>query len=109
VTGVKIFFKLLIKLPYYIKHENRYDVTILINGLPLVQIELKRRGMDLKKAFDQICRYQRDSYTLLFYYIQLFIISDGVNTRYYANNAEINKDFVFTWQNVDNTPVNNLN
>lgn len=90
------------------KHENRYDVTLLINGLPLVQIELKRRGMDLKKAFDQIARYQRDSYKDLFYYIQIFIISNGVNTRYYANNLEINKDFVFTWQNADNRPVNNL-
>ena len=90
------------------KHENRYDVTLLINGLPLVQIELKRRGMDLKKAFNQICRYQRDSYQGLFYYIQLFVISNGVNTRYYANNLEINKDFVFTWQDENNKPVNNL-
>jgi type I restriction enzyme R subunit len=90
------------------KHENRYDVTILINGLPLVQIELKRRGMDLKKAFNQICRYQRDSYKNLFYYIQIFVISNGVNTRYYANNLEMNKDFVFTWQDADNKPVNNL-
>ncbi len=90
------------------KHENRYDVTILINGLPLVQIELKRRGMDLKKAFNQICRYQRDSYKNLFYYIQIFVISNGVNTRYYANNLEMNKDFVFTWQDADNKPINNL-
>lgn len=90
------------------KHENRYDVTILINGLPLVQIELKRRGMDLKKAFNQICRYQRDSYRNLFYYIQIFVISNGVNTRYYANNLEMNKDFVFTWQDADNKPINNL-
>jgi type I restriction enzyme R subunit len=90
------------------KHENRYDVTLLVNGLPLVQIELKRRGMDLQKAFNQICRYQRDSYTGLFFYIQLFIISNGVNTRYYANNQEINKDFVFTWQDENNKPINNL-
>lgn len=90
------------------KHENRYDVTILVNGLPLVQIELKRRGMDLQRAFNQICRYQRESYTGLFYYLQIFIISNGVNTRYYANNTDINKDFVFTWQDINNKPINNL-
>ena len=65
------------------KYENRYDVTILINGLPLVQIELKRRGLELKEAFNQINRYQRHSYSYnsaLFNYVQIFIISNGVNT-----------------------------
>lgn len=69
--------------------ENRYDVTLLINGLPLVQIELKKRGTELKVAFDQINRYQRDSYYAglgLFQYVQIFIISNGANTKYFANN-----------------------
>jgi type I restriction enzyme R subunit len=71
------------------KYKNRYDVTILINGLPLVQIELKRRGLELKEAFNQINRYQRHSFganSALFQYVQIFIISNGVNTKYYANN-----------------------
>ena len=71
------------------KYKNRYDVTILINGLPLVQIELKRRGLELKEAFNQINRYQRHSFganSALFQYLQIFVISNGVNTKYYANN-----------------------
>jgi type I restriction enzyme R subunit len=71
------------------KYKNRYDVTILINGLPLVQIELKRRGLELKEAFNQVNRYQRHSFSsnaALFQYVQIFIISNGVNTKYYANN-----------------------
>ena len=70
-------------------YKNRYDVTLLINGFPLVQIELKRRGLELKEAFNQINRYQRHSYgsnSALFHYVQIFIISNGVNTKYYANN-----------------------
>ncbi len=69
-------------------HKNRYDVTILINGLPLVQIELKRRGLELKEAFNQTNRYERHSYWAgqgLFQFIQIFVISNGVNTKYYAN------------------------
>ena len=72
-------------------YKNRYDVTLLINGLPLVQIELKRRGLELKEAFNQINRYQRHSFTAdngLFQYVQIFVISNGVNTRYYANNRK---------------------
>ena len=61
-------------------------VTILINGLPLVQIELKRRGVELKQAYNQIQRYHKTSFHGLFDYIQLFVISNGVNTRYFANN-----------------------
>ena len=64
------------------KYKNRYDVTILINGFPLTQIELKKRGLELKKAFNQINRYHRHSYRGLFQYIQIFVISNGVNTRY---------------------------
>ena len=70
-------------------YKNRYDVTLLINGLPLVQIELKRRGIELKEAFNQINRYQRHSFGAsigLFQYVQIFVISNGVNTKYYANN-----------------------
>ena len=76
------------------KFKNRYDVTILINGLPLVQIELKRRGLELKEAFNQINRYQRHSFganSALFQYVQIFIISNGVNTKYYANNRNHKK------------------
>src|SRR5690606_23446755 len=71
-------------------YTNRYDVTILINGLPLVQIELKRRGIELKEAFNQINRYRRHSYASsngLFQYVQLFVISNGVDTKYYANSV----------------------
>ena len=69
------------------RYENRYDVTLLINGLPLVQIELKRRGMELKEAFNQIQRYHKHSFTgTLFEYIQIFVISNGVNTKYFSNN-----------------------
>ena len=70
------------------KYKNRYDVTILINGLPLVQIELKRRGLELKEAFNQTNRYERHSYWAghgLFQFIQIFVISNGVNTKYYGN------------------------
>ena len=70
-------------------HKNRYDVTILINGLPLVQIELKRRGLELKEAFNQTNRYERHSYWAghgLFQFVQIFVISNGVNTKYYANS-----------------------
>ena len=67
------------------KYTNRYDVTILINGLPLVQIELKRRGIDMKEAFNQIKRYKRHSYFGLYKFIQLFIINNEVDTKYFAN------------------------
>src|SRR5690606_17574187 len=71
--------------------KNRYDVTILINGLPLVQIELKRRGLEMKEAFNQINRYHKHSFSSgigLFNFVQLFVISNGVNTKYYSNNAK---------------------
>ena len=91
------------------KYKNRYDVTILINGLPLVQIELKRNGVELKEAFNQIKRYQIESYQdTLFEYIQLFIISNKTLTRYFANNRELNFDFTFTWSDEKNNPFHNL-
>lgn len=67
----------------------RYDVTILINGLPLVQIELKKRGVELKEAYNQIQRYHKTSFHGLFDYIQIFVISNGINTRYFANNPMV--------------------
>ncbi len=90
---------------------NRYDVTLLINGLPLVQIELKKRGLELKEAFNQTNRYQRHSYGAshgLFLYIQLFVISNGVNTKYYSNNR--NQDFkqTFYWTDTHNKKITQL-
>ena len=91
------------------KYVNRYDVTLLINGLPLVQIELKRRGMDMKEAFNQIKRYKRHSYSSLYKFIQIFIISNGVDTKYFANNdQELNYGFTFYWTDVNNERINNL-
>ena len=75
------------------KHDNRYDVTVLVNGFPLVHIELKRRGVAIREAFNQINRYQRDSFwagTGLFEYVQIFVISNGTNTKYYSNSTRFN-------------------
>lgn len=93
------------------KYKNRYDVTILINGLPLVQIELKRRGLELKEAFNQINRYQRHSFganAALFQYIQIFVISNGVNTKYYANNRKQSFKQTFYWTDVENHRLTNI-
>ena len=95
------------------KYKNRYDVTILINGLPLVQIELKRRGLELKEAFNQTLRYKEHSYSSgkgLFQFIQLFIISNGVNTKYYANNRVKGLSFkqTFYWADKENKIVTQL-
>ncbi len=92
-------------------YKNRYDVTILINGLPLAQIELKRRGLELKEAFNQINRYQRHSYgsnNALFNYVQLFIISNGVNTKYYANNRKQSFKQTFFWADGNNKNITNI-
>lgn len=86
----------------------RYDVTILINGLPLIQIELKKRGAELRVAYDQIQRYHKTSYHGLFDYIQLFVISNGVNTRYFANNPNSGYKFTFNWTDAENVPFNDL-
>ena len=93
------------------KYKNRYDVTILINGLPMVQIELKRRGLELKEAFNQINRYQRHSFganSALFQYIQIFIISNGVNTKYYANNRHQSFKQTFYWTDKENKRLTNI-
>ena len=89
-------------------YKNRYDVTILINGLPLVQIELKKRGVELKVAFHQIERYRRHSYKGLFHYIQIFVISNGVNTKYYANNKELGYKHTFFWKDKNNRNIFSL-
>ncbi len=92
-------------------YKNRYDVTLLFNGLPLVQIELKRRGLELKEAFNQTNRYQRHSYgagTGLFQYIQIFVISNGVNTKYYANNRKQTYKQTFFWCDPENNAVTQL-
>lgn len=93
------------------KRKNRYDVTLLINGLPLVQIELKRRGAELKVAFHQINRYQHESYDAgagLFQYVQLFIISNGVNTKYFSNNKQQSFQQTFFWADKDNKRLSDL-
>ena len=91
------------------KYVNRYDVTILINGLPLVQIELKRRGIDMKEAFDQIKRYKNHSYNGLYRFIQIFVISNGVDTKYFANgDQELNYGFTFYWTDINNDRITNL-
>lgn len=92
------------------KHKNRYDVTLLVNGLPLVQIELKRRGMPLKEAFDQITRYASHSYKGLFNYIQIFVVSNGVNTKYFANGLkqDLQFEFTFYWKDEKNKNIRSL-
>jgi type I restriction enzyme R subunit len=93
------------------KYKNRYDVTLLINGLPLVQIELKRRGLELKEAFNQINRYQRHSFganSALYQYVQIFIISNGVNTKYYANNRHQSFKQTFYWTDKENKRLTNI-
>lgn len=93
------------------RYKNRYDVTLLINGLPLVQIELKRRGLELKEAFNQINRYQRHSFganSALYQYVQIFIISNGVNTKYYANNRHQSFKQTFYWTDKENKRLTNI-
>lgn len=90
---------------------NRYDVTLLVNGLPLVQIELKRRGTEIKEAFNQINRYQRHSFWSnhgLFQYVQIFIISNGANTKYLANNRLQSVKQTFFWADANNKNVTDL-
>lgn len=89
--------------------KGRYDVTILINGLPLVQIELKRSGIAITQAFNQIERYRKHNYRGLFRFIQLFVVSNKKETRYYANSdKEIFKSFMFYWSDAQNRRINNL-
>ncbi len=93
------------------KRATRYDVTIFINGLPLVQIELKKRGMELKQAFHQINRYQHESYDAgagLFQYVQIFVISNGVNTKYFSNNKRQAYQQTFFWTDTKNNRIADL-
>jgi len=95
-------------------HANRYDVTILVNGLPLVQIELKKRGVAIREAFNQVHRYSKESFnseSSLYKYLQLFVISNGTDTRYFANTVKRNKnsfDFTMNWAKADNTLIKDL-
>lgn len=93
------------------KYKNRYDVTILCNGLPIVQIELKRAGIDIKEAINQIDRYRIHSYKGLFHFVQIFVVSNAVETRYFANtdSLKILKSLTFYWTNEINERINNLN
>lgn len=91
------------------KYTNRYDVTILINGLPLVQIELKRRGLDFKEAFNQIQRYRRHTFTGLYRFLQIFVVSNGVDTKYFSNSDyDIQFGFTFFWSDENNELITNL-
>lgn len=95
-------------------HTNRYDVTILVNGLPLVQIELKRRGVSLQEAFNQVHRYSKESFNSensLYKYIQIFVISNGTFTRYFANTTAQNKnhyEFTCEWADRKNKTIHDL-
>ena len=95
-------------------HANRYDVTVLVNGLPLVQIELKKRGVAIREAFNQVHRYSKESFNSensLFKYLQLFIISNGTDSRYFANTTQRNKnsfDFTMNWAKSDNSLIKDL-
>lgn len=95
-------------------HANRYDVTLLVNGLPLVQVELKRRGVAIREAFNQVHRYSKESFNSensLFKYLQLFVISNGTDTRYFANTTQRNKnsfDFSMNWAKSDNSLIKDL-
>ena len=89
---------------------SRFDVTLLVNGLPLIQIELKKRGMEIAEAFNQTQRYVREAYWAgqgLFSFIQLFVISNGANTRYYSNGTS-HIDFAFPWADIENKTINEL-
>jgi len=91
------------------RYENRYDVTLLINGLPLVHIELKRRGVEMKEAFNQIQRYHKHSFTgTLFEYAQIFVISNGVNTKYFSNNPKQSFEQTFYWTDEENKKITKL-
>jgi type I restriction enzyme R subunit len=95
-------------------HVNRYDVTMLVNGLPLVQVELKRRGVAIREAFNQVHRYSKESFNSeysLFRYLQLFVISNGTDSRYFANTTQRNKnsfDFTMNWAKADNSLIKDL-
>ncbi|CAD0000889.1 type I restriction endonuclease subunit R [Flavobacterium salmonis] len=95
-------------------HSNRYDVTILVNGLPLVQVEIKKRGVAIREAFNQLHRYSKESFNSsnsLYKYLQIFVITNGTDSRYFANTVERNKnsfDFTMNWAKADNTLIKDL-
>lgn len=95
-------------------HANRYDVTILVNGLPIVHVELKKRGVAIREAFNQVHRYSKESFnseSSLYKYLQIFVISNGTDTRYFANTTKRNKnsfDFTMNWAKSDNTLIKDL-
>jgi type I restriction enzyme R subunit len=95
-------------------HANRYDVSILVNGLPLVQVEIKKRGVAIREAFNQVHRYSKESFNAeasLFRYLQVFVISNGTDTRYFANTVKRDKnsfDFTMNWARADNTAIRDL-
>jgi type I restriction enzyme R subunit len=95
-------------------HANRYDVTVLVNGLPLVQVELKKRGVAIREAFNQVHRYSKESFNSehsLFKYLQLFVITNGTDSRYFANTTRRNKnsfDFTMNWAKADNSLIKDL-
>jgi type I restriction enzyme, R subunit len=111
--AAKNFYQVTNQISIEGRHQNRYDVTLLVNGLPLVQIELKRRGIELKEAFNQIDRYKQTSFWAsngLFQFVQLFVISNGVNTKYYANNTLKALTFkqTFYWADEQNRNITDL-
>jgi len=95
-------------------HANRYDVTVLVNGLPMVQIELKKRGVAIREAFNQVHRYSKESFNSvhsLYKYLQLFVISNGTDSRYFANTTQRSKnsfDFTMNWAKADNSLIKDL-
>lgn len=95
-------------------HSNRYDVTILVNGLPLVQVEIKKRGVAIREAFNQVHRYSKESFNSensLFKYLQVFVISNGTDSRYFANTVKRDKnsfDFTMNWAKADNSLIKDL-
>ena len=95
-------------------HQNRYDVTILVNGIPMVQVELKKRGVAIREAFNQVHRYSKESFNSehsLYKYLQVFVISNGTDSRYFANTTKRNKnsfDFTMNWAKSDNSLIKDL-
>lgn len=91
------------------KYVNCYDVTLLVNGLPLIQVELKRRGIDIREAVNQVMRYKKHSYNGLYHFIQLFIVSNGVDTKYFANSdRDLLYSLAFFWTDFNNVRITNL-
>ena len=108
-TTQRTFSKSLIKQSVVGKYVNRYDVTILVNGLPLIQVELKRRGIDIREAVNQVMRYKKHSYNGLYHFIQLFIVSNGVDTKYFANSdRDLMYSLAFFWTDFNNVRTTNL-